>query len=206
MYSVFCNVLPIVLIALIGSFIRKKWLISDEFWRGLEKLSFYILFPAVLFGSTYRLELAATQFFQLVIALVISNLIISGLAIYHQTKENYDKAQFTSLFQGATRYNNYIFFALSSALFGENGLSVVASISPYMIVLTNVTAIMGFVYYLPPESGGASKRQSMTLMAKSIITNPFVIASLVGFAFNYFKIELNMGIEKTIDSIKTIML
>lgn len=201
MYSVFCNVLPIVLIALIGSFIRKKWLISDEFWRGLEKLSFYILFPAVLFGSTYRLELAATQFFRLVIALVISNLIISGLAIYHQTKENYDKAQFTSLFQGATRYNNYIFFALSSALFGENGLSVVASISPYMIVLTNVTAIMCFVYYLPPESGGASKRQSMTLMAKSIITNPFVIASLVGFAFNYFKIELNMGIEKTIDSI-----
>ena len=77
MYSVFCNVLPIVLIALIGSFIRKKWLISDEFWRGLEKLSFYILFPAVLFGSTYRLELAATQFFRLVIALVISNLIIS---------------------------------------------------------------------------------------------------------------------------------
>jgi predicted permease len=36
---------------------------------------------------------------------------------------------------------------------------------------------------------------------KSIITNPFVIASLVGFAFNYFKIDLNMGIEKTIDSI-----
>ena len=41
----------------------------------------------------------------------------------------------------------------------------------------------------------------MVLMMKSIITNPFVIASLVGFAFNYFKIDLNMGIEKTIDSI-----
>jgi predicted permease len=133
--------------------------------------------------------------------LVVSNLIVSSLVVYHQTKQNYDKAQFTSLFQGATRYNNYIFFALSSALFGENGLSVVASISPYMIVLTNVTAIMCFVYYLPLENGGASKRQSMVLMMKSIITNPFVIASLVGFAFNYFKIDLNMGIEKTIDSI-----
>jgi predicted permease len=112
MYSVFCNVLPIVLIAIIGSFIRKKWLISDEFWRGLEKLSFYLLFPAVLFGSVYRLELASSEFFRLVSALIISNLIVSALVVYYQTKENYDKAQFTSLFQGTTRYNNYIFFAL----------------------------------------------------------------------------------------------
>jgi len=109
MYSVFCNVLPIVLIAIIGSFIRKKWLISDEFWRGLEKLSFYLLFPAVLFGSVYRLELASSEFFRLVSALIISNLIVSALVVYYQTKENYDKAQFTSLFQGTTRYNNYIF-------------------------------------------------------------------------------------------------
>lgn len=201
MYSVFCNVLPIVLIAFIGSFIRKKWLISDEFWRGLEKLSFYLLFPAVLFNSVYKLELASSEFFRLVAALIVSNLIVSGIAIYYQAKVNHDKAQFTSLFQGATRYNNYIFFALSSALFGEAGLSVVATISPYMIVLTNVTAIMCFVHYVPQESGGASKKRSMILMLKSIITNPFVIASLVGFAFNYFQIDLNKGIEKTIASL-----
>ena len=201
MYSVFCNVLPIVLIALIGSFIRKKWLVSDEFWRGLEKLSFYLLFPAVLFSSVYKLELASSEFFRLVFALVISHLVVAALAIYYQTRENYDQAQFTSLFQGATRYNNYILFALSSALFGDVGLSVVASISPYMIVLTNVTAIMCFVHYIPQNSRGASKKRSIVLMFKSIIANPFVIASLVGFVFNYLQIDLNAGIEKTIDSL-----
>ena len=201
MYSVFCNVLPIFLIALIGSFIRKKWLISDEFWRGLEKLSFYLLFPAVLFSSVYRLELTSSEFFRLVAALIISNLIVSVLTIYHQTKENYDKTQFTSLFQGATRYNSYIFFALSAALFGESGLSVVASISPYMIVLTNVTTITCFAHYIPQESSGVSRRRSIIIILKSIITNPFVNASLVGFAFNYFKVDLNTGVEKTIDSL-----
>ena len=126
---------------------------------------------------------------------------MSALVVYYQTKENYDKAQFTSLFQGTTRYNNYIFFALSSALFGDVGLSVVASISPYMIVLTNVTAIMCFAHYIPQDSGGASRKRSMIIMSKSIITNPFVIASFVGFMFNYFEIDLNFGIEKTIDSL-----
>lgn len=200
MYNVFCNVLPIILIAIIGSFIRKKWLISDEFWRGLEKLSFYLLFPAVLFGSVYKLELASSEFFRLVSALVISNLLVSALTIYYQTRENYNKAQFTSLFQGATRYNNYILFALSAALFGDVGLSVVASISPYMIILTNVTAIMCFVYYVPQNSASSTKR-SMIIMFKSIAANPFVIASIAGFIFNYLKIHLNPGIEKTIASL-----
>ena len=198
MYSVFCNVLPIFLIAFIGSFIKRKWLVSDEFWRGLEKLSFYLLFPAVLFSSVYKLDLASSEFFRLATALIFSNLIVCGLVIYYQTKENYEESQFSSLFQGATRYNNYIFFALSSALFGEAGLSVVAAISPYMIVLTNITAVMCFVHYVPQESGGVSRKRSMVLMLRSIITNPFVIASLVGFGFNYFKIDLNKGIENTI--------
>lgn len=198
MDSIFCNILPIFLIAVIGSFIRKQWLTSDEFWRGLEKLSFYLLFPAVLFNSVYKLDLISSEFVRLTIALVISNLTVSGLVIYYQKKENYEKSQFTSLFQGATRHNNYIFFALSAALFGDSGLSVVAAISPYMIVLTNITAIMCFIHYVPQSSGGASRERSIVIMLRSIITNPFVIASLVGFAFNCFKIELNKGIENTI--------
>jgi len=201
MYSVFCNIFPIVLIALIGNFIKKKWLISDEFWRGLENLSFYILYPCALFSSAYRLEIATTEFFRLTIALVIANLIVSSFVIYHQTKQNYNKAQFTSLFQGSTRYNNYIFFSLSSVLFGEKGLSLAASISPYMIVLTNATTVICFVYYLFSNSVDASKRQSTILMVKFIIINPFVVASFIGFAFNYFEIDLNIGIKKTIDSI-----
>lgn len=201
MYSVFCNVLPIFLIALIGNFIKKQWLTSDEFWRGIEKLSFYLLFPAVLFSGVYRLDLASSEFFRLTIALIISNLVVSALVIYYQTKENYENSQFTSLFQGATRYNNYILFALSAALFGDDGLSVVSAISPYMIVLTNVTSVMCFIHYIPKSSSGVSKNRSIILMFRSIITNPFVIASIAGFIFNYFKIDLNKGIEKTIENL-----
>jgi malonate transporter len=201
MYSVFCNVLPIFLIAFIGVLVKRKWLVSDEFWRGLEKLSFYLLFPAVLFSSVYKLDLASVEFFRLVAALIVSNLLISGLVIYYQMRQNYSNIHFTSLFQGATRYNNYIFFALGAALFGEAGLSVVSAISPYMIVLTNITAVMCFVHYVPQESGGASKKRSLFLMLQSIITNPFVIASLVGFIFNYFHITLNKGLENTIDNL-----
>ena len=56
MDNVFHSVLPIFLIAFLGSVIRRKWLTSDEFWRGLEKLSFYVLFPTVLFKHSSKVD------------------------------------------------------------------------------------------------------------------------------------------------------
>jgi predicted permease len=202
MYNVFYSVLPIFLIALLGSVIRRKCLTSDEFWRGLEKLSFYILFPTVLFEYSAKMDLNSSEFVRLTTALIASILIVSITLVLYQTRRPYSRVQFTSVFQGATRYNNYIFFALGSALFGQEGLTIVAAISPYLLILTNITAVMSFTHYIP-KGEGLTKRKSFILMVKSIGTNPFVIASIGGVIFNYLDLTLNIGIEKTIHSLAT---
>ncbi len=201
MYSVFYSVLPIFLIALLGSVIRRKWLTSDEFWRGLEKLSFYILFPTVLFQYSYKVDLGSSGFLRLAGALIIANLIIAALLVIYQSRRPCDKIQFTTVFQGATRYNNYIFFALGAALFGEEGLTIVSTISPVLLIVTNITSVMSFIYYIPKGGSAVSKRKSILLMFKSIGANPFVIASIVGVIFNYFDLTLNVGVAKTIRSL-----
>ncbi len=201
MYNIFCNVLPIFLIAFIGAFIKRRWIVSEDFWRGLEKLSFYLLFPAVLFINVYKLDLNSWDFIRLLLALVASHLIMVMIAIYYQKKEHYEKIQFTSFFQGSTRYNNYIFFALGSALFGSEGLSVISVISPYMIVLTNITSVMCFVHYVPQKNGSSSKQRGLFVMLRTIGTNPFVLASITAFLFNYLQIDLNKGIAKTIENL-----
>lgn len=200
MLGVFYSVLPIFLIAFIGSVIRRKWIKSDEFWRGLERLSFYLLFPAVLFEHISKVEMAPTDIFRLVVALVLSIIAVGAALIFFQRRGKIDHVQFTSVFQGGTRYNNYILFALGAALFGEEGLTVVSAISPYMIVFTNVISVMIFVVYVPKETGG-TLTQNLVIMVRSIITNPFVIASLIGFFFNYFDLSLNVGVERTIQSL-----
>ncbi len=200
MDNVFYNVLPIFLIAFLGSVIRRKWLNSDEFWRGLEKLSFYVLFPTVLFQHSSKVDFTSSEFLRLTIALVAGNLLVASILIVYQARTNYDKIQFTSVFQGATRYNNYIFFSVGAALFGSSGLTIIATISPYLLILTNITAIMSFYYYLPKE-GNLTKRKSLAIMTKSIIANPFILASLAGFTFNYLGLTLNVGIYNTLETI-----
>lgn len=201
MHSVFYGVLPIFLIAFLGSIIRRKWLTSDEFWRGLEKLSFYILFPAMLFEHTSKVDFSGTEFMRLTLALIIANLIIATILIIYQSKNEYDRIQFTSVFQGATRYNNYIFFAVGAALFGDEGLRIIATISPYLLILTNITAVMSFAHYIPKNGSRLTKRKSLLLMVRSIGANPFVLASIAGVNFNYFQIVLNSGVEKTIHNL-----
>lgn len=200
MLNIFYSVLPIFLIAFIGSIIRRKWIKSDEFWRGLEKLSFYVLFPSVLFEHISKIDMAPTDILRLVLALIISTMVVASILIFVRTRKNFDKRQFTSVFQGSTRYNNYILFALGAALFGEEGLTVVSTISPYMIVFTNVISVIAFVYYAPQQSGGTLSR-NMLIMFRSVAANPLILASIVGFGFNYFDIKLNIGVARTIHNL-----
>lgn len=201
MINVFYNIFPIFLIAFLGNIIRKKWLISDEFWRGLEKLSFYILFPAMLFEHTLKVDFANSEFTRLILGLTIANFIVAiGLIIY-QSKKQYDVVQFTSVFQGATRYNSYAFFALGSALFGDDGLQIIATISPYLLILTNISSVICFTHYVPKHDDSLTKLQGALLALRSVLTNPFVLASIIGVSFNYFHLSLNIGIEKTIHNL-----
>ena len=201
MNEIFCSTLPIFLITLLGSIIKNKWLTSEEFWRGIEKLSYFVLFPAMLFNYVSTADLSVASIIKLVVALIISTILVSiGLIIY-QKKYNIDKVQFTSIFQGSIRYNSYIFFGVSSPLLGPSGLSIVAVISSYMIIFTNILSVMIFAYYIPNKSVTNTIRTSFILMMKLIVRNPLIIASLVGFVFNYSNLELHLGLKKTLDSL-----
>ncbi|WP_392506331.1 AEC family transporter [Rickettsia sp. 2024-CO-Wats] len=201
MNEIFCSTLPIFLITLLGSIIKNKWLTSEEFWRGIEKLSYFVLFPAMLFNYVSTADLSVASIIKLVVALIISTILVSiGLIIY-QKKYNIDKVQFTSIFQGSIRYNSYIFFGVSSPLLGSSGLSIVAVISSYMIIFTNILSVMIFAYYIPNKSVTNTISTSFVLMMKLIVRNPLIIASLVGFIFNYLNLELHLGLKKMLDSL-----
>ncbi len=197
MQHIFFSTLPIFLITLLGSFIRKNWLTAEEFWRGLEKLSYFLLFPAVLFNYILRADLSSMPLIRLVIALIIATTIIAIILIVHRTRNNADSIKFTSTFQGAIRYNSYIFFGLTDALFGNEGLAIVAVISSYMIVYTNVLSVVVFAKYIPGSQQRGTGANMKALM-KLIFSNPLIIASCTGFAFNYSGMKLNVGIAQTI--------
>lgn len=201
MQNLFVTTFPIFLIALLGSIIKRNWLSSEEFWRGLEKLLYFLLFPSVLFNYISVADFSGASVTKLVLGLMISTSIISIALVVYQKKNNIDGILFTSMFQGSIRYNTYIFLGLSSALFGSEGLAIVAIISSYMIIFTNILSVMIFAAYVPSSINSKNRTELFLLILKLIGTNPLIIASILGFIFNYSGLKLHLGVQKTIASL-----
>ena len=58
MYAVVAALLPVFLLIVMG-FLLRRWLISeDAHWLGLERLLYYVMFPALLIGTMARADLS----------------------------------------------------------------------------------------------------------------------------------------------------
>ncbi|MFK8039819.1 MAG: AEC family transporter [Rickettsiaceae bacterium] len=193
MTDVFFSTLPIFLITLLGNIIKNMWFSADDFWRGLEKLSYFILFPCMLFNYISQVDFVAHDIFKIIVLLMSSVVITAIFVIIYKIRNNIDGIVFTSIFQGSVRYSNYVFFALSSSLLGIKSLGICTVIAAYMIIFTNVLTIIIFAIYIPHN-----QKNNPMMFIKLVTTNPLIMSSAIGFIFNIYDIQINIGISKCI--------
>ncbi len=199
MADVFLNVLPIFVITMLGSVIRSYWLKSDEFWQGVESLTYFMLFPIVLFNYISTAELQAGDLLKLNIVLIFATTIAGLLLILYKKFTKMENVIFTSVFQGGLRYNNYIFFGVAGALYGDEGLKVAAVIAAYMIIFTNIISVFVFNTYVTNVQEENTRSKRWWLLLRNICSNPMILASAFGGIFNLLDLELNTGLHKTFD-------
>ena len=76
--------LPDFMLILFGALLLRVTNWGAEFWAGMEKLIYYVLFPALLFYSTARSPInfgATGQFLQVAMATCLSGIILSLIHI-----------------------------------------------------------------------------------------------------------------------------
>ena len=114
---------------------------GDEFWAGLEKLVYFLLFPALLFYSTARLKvdlgvtggLVQTGMLALLGGIVLTWL---GKPLLRATPMTYESGM-----QTAYRFNSYIALALATRMAGEEGAGLMAILLGFGVPLCNVAAV-----------------------------------------------------------------
>ncbi len=102
------------------------------------------------------------------------------------------------IIQGIFRSNFVIFgVPVCEALFGQNATGVASMLIAIVVPLFNFLAVICLEIY---RGGNINFKK----IIKGIITNPLIIASIIGLFFIYFKIKLPTPIEKTINDISKI--
>lgn len=195
MQNSFTQIIPIFLIALLGGILRRKLLNINDFWRGLEKMSYFILTPTILFNNIATSNAKAGPIIHLIIILISATILVSIFLIYYNFRIEGKPKKTTCVLQANLRFNNYMFLGLGQALYYETGLEIAAIVSSYMIIFSNFATVCAYNFYLH----SAKNKNNFLLAAKKISTNPMIISSMLGVIFNIFDLEINEGIKLTLN-------
>ena len=178
MIGVVQTIAPIFLLIVAGYGFKRCGFPGDEFWAPAERLSYFVLLPALIVHTLSRADLAGIQVGELATTLGSLALAMTALAVLLRPLFRVDGAAFTSILQGTVRLNAYLGFALAFALYGTAGLTIAAVLVSFMMPTVNVICIAGLAVF------GTGGRPSWTRVAVQIATNPLILACALGAALN----------------------
>ena len=154
MAVVIAALLPVFLLIVLGFALRRSLMRLDTQWHGLERLTYYVLFPTLLIQTLVQADLASVPVAGVGGALFLAALVMTLLCLALKplfSRLAIDGPAFTSIFQGATRWQTYVALAVSSNLFGQTGLALASVAMVAIIPLVNVLSVWVLAQYASPE-------------------------------------------------------
>ena len=127
MSVVVAALLPVFLLIVLGFILRRSLMRLETQWNGLERLTYFVLFPTLLIQTLVKADLSKVPVAGVGGALFLSALAMSLLCLALRplfSRLAIDGPAFTSIFQGATRWQTYVALAVCGNLFGETGLAL----------------------------------------------------------------------------------
>lgn len=180
MLPVIAAILPIFLLILLGQALRRLPLFTEEFWRGLDVLGFYVLYPSLLFVTIVRADFSALTFDAIAIALGVAGTVIAlaTLALWPVLRKRsaLSRPGFSSVFQTAVRWNGFLAFAVAEKLFPPEGAAMVALVMAIVIIPINVESVAVVAWF-------AGKDPNFAGVLRRIAVNPLVLAAAGALVF-----------------------
>jgi malonate transporter len=165
----------------LGFVLKRSLMRLETQWHGLERLTYYVLFPALLIQTLVKADLSGVPVAGVGGALLFSALVMSLLGLGLRpllSSFAVDGSAFSSIFQGATRWQTYVALAVSDNLYGEIGLALASVAMVAIIPLVNVFSVAVLAHYASPE------KQSVRAIAMTVVRNPLIWACAIGLAIN----------------------
>lgn len=167
---------PIVLMVVVGYFLKKIGLIDCSIAKALNKLVFKVFLPAMLFLNMYKIESFSDVNFNFVWYTIIATVILFAIAlpvVCLMTKENPKRG---ALIQSVFRANYALVgIPLATSLFGEAGGIMATVLSAFIIPIFNTLAVIGLCVF------SSGKKPSVKKILVGIAKNPLIQSIALGF-------------------------
>ena len=178
MPSVFQALFEVFLLIALGVFLRRVLIREDAQWTGIERLVYFVGFPALLIRTLAGAPLGSAPLGAVGGALASSVILMSGICLALRPLLRIDGAAFSSLFQGATRWQTFVALAVASTLYGDAGITLAAVAIAAMVPLLNVINVWVLARF---AAAGRPRRRDVL---RAILQNPLIWGCVIGLALN----------------------
>lgn len=171
--------IPIFAIILLGFLISRTSISSPALWSGVEKLTYYLFFPALLILRLSNSNFNWDDIADIAKVIGLALFVISVLFVLLGKLLTRNLASISSIYQGSIRFNTYIGLACIDVLYGDSGLTMAALCIAVYIPLVNILCVTS----LSVNGEGGVKRLGRIIA--SVATNPLVLAGAIGIGLSY---------------------
>ena len=171
MLVVATTIAPIFLIIVAGFGLRRTKLFPAEAWPPVERITYYVLFPSLLFVSLATADMNDLPIGEMAIAVIGTPAIMALLLLILRPRLSLSGPAFTSLMQGGIRFNTYIGVPLVIAFYGTDTIALGALFIGFMVPFINVVCVWVLARY---GDGEVNTRGTLGEMAR----NPLILSCL----------------------------
>jgi len=192
---------PVALILALGQALRLGNFLNPEGWRTVERLVYYVMFPALLGRLLWQADIfgAANGGFPIFAAgaVVLGAQAIMGLTARASLgRAGIDGPTMTSLVQSNVRFNSFTTLIIAESLYGQDGLARTALAVALLVPAGNTLSVI-----LLNRHGTRPTEARPPHIVRDILTHPLIMSCLAGLALNYFKVPAPALLDATLEVI-----
>ena len=193
MLTIIFAILPVVLVTSCGYLFKRTGFLSDDFWRGADKLAYYVLLPSLFVRLTATAELDQSLL-GAPITLVIAIVTLTILMLLTRRLISSSPPAFTSMYQGAVRFNSFVLLAISLQLYGDAVGAITAVCIAVVVPLVNLTSVAILSRY-----GQSHSAPSWHNLLRRLATNPLIDACVIGLLINFTRLPIPSSIFNSLE-------
>jgi malonate transporter len=184
----FFALLPVFIVILVGYALRRSELIAEDHWTAIDHVCYYVLFPAIIFKEIAAADFSNVPVWSMALAMILGISTMFALLLVLRrplmATMNLNGPQYSSLFQGATRWHTFIALAIIPIYFGQPALALGGLSAAAMTPLLNIVNV-GVI-----SVHGSGIKLNARAMVFSILKNPFVLSSVGGVVWQLLHLSM----------------
>jgi predicted permease len=176
--SILTSLIPVFLVIGLGFVLRRRGFPGEEIWAPLDQLNYYVLFPALLLYTLANANLSHFDIWPMAGAMACGQMSMVFVLIIGRHFSPIKGPEFSSVFQGAVRWNSFVALAAITSMYGEPGLTLAAVAVAVLVPISNTMSVMALTRY------AMGLKSDPLALGRLLVRNPLLIACAVGIFLN----------------------